>query len=74
MPNRNGQGPDDAGPQTGRRRGLCRVNTSESVQQELPQNQGTGQVCRGPRGCGTGKQGGGGRGAGMGRRGGARQS
>ncbi len=74
MPNRNGQGPENTGPQTGRRRGLCHANSMDATPQEAPQTQVNDQDCRGPRGCGTGKRSGSGRaGCGQGRRGGGRQ-
>jgi len=76
MPNKNGQGPMNAGSMTGRRRGNCRVRTETGEQAQQLHGQDAGQQdnesCRGPMGCGTGKRAGGGRCGGQGRRSGSR--
>ncbi len=70
MSNRNGQGPQNDGPKTGRGRGFCNVNSNAGKGSLAPEqdnatgNQFVGVGCRGPRGCGNGM------GPGAGRRGG----
>lgn len=74
MPNRNGQGPDNRGPKTGRGLGACRINsrTTETDATGVQQQETSspeypvGFGCRGPRGCGNGT--GGRRGGGSGGR------
>lgn len=73
MPNRNGRGPDNAGPMTGRGKGRCNGNAVPDGFKQQPategqtvENQTAG--CRGPMGCGSGRRGG----AGAGRQAGGR--
>lgn len=75
MPNRNGQGPNNMGPKTGRGMGFCRnsARITETEQEAVQQQDAriieypVGLGCRGLRGCGTGS--GGRRGGAGGRRG-----
>ena len=64
MPNRNGQGPENGGPMTGRGRGKCGTGRQSVPAGQQPDEsnapQGAnGSGCRGPMGCGTGRRGGG---------------
>lgn len=67
MPNRNGQGPMNAGSRTGRGRGFCSRNAGvgelgrNSQQEQAVVQDQYNPDCRGPRGCGSGMNAGHGR-------------